>query len=230
MRYFAMGDSNMIGANTDPTHRNYGPDSTNFFNIVANHFNFEFDCWAKSGGSNDHILRMTEKWIAETPCDNREKFVFIGWSTWERQEHLVNHVYHDIDAWLINNPAYYPPELEQVADQLREKFAKDSNYLDSCGRVWAQKIYDFAQSLQQRGIGYFFWNAYMKLPYVQGCNFDHRYLLPYDDNGNQYFYIKRVCNHPTLEHDPYHFDTVGHRLWAERLIQHIDQWRILDDI
>jgi hypothetical protein len=226
MRYFAMGDSNMIGANTVPDHRNYGPDPDNFFNIVANQFGFTFDCYAKNGASNNHIIRMTEQWIESTPGP---KFVFVGWSTWEREEHQVDNVYYDIDAWTINNVVDYPSELQFHAQQLKQKIDADKNYMSSSSQKWAQRIQHFANSLDQRGIKYLFWNAYMSLqdPVLE---FDHRYVLPYNDCFNQFWYLKRVRNHHPLVHDPYHFDSQGHGMWAEFLIQYIKDWKILNDI
>jgi hypothetical protein len=232
MRYFAMGDSNMIGVNTDPKHRNYGPSADNFFNIVAKHFDFKFDCFAKNGASNEHIIRITEQWINNTDCDNKEKFVFIGWSTWERQEYLIDNQYYDIDGWLINNAHNLPPELEVHMNQLNQKIKSDPNFMDELSQDWAKRIHAFAKSLEERGIGYFFWNAYMKLlPPIDLDNFqfDHRYLMPYTDCFNQYFYLKKVRNYNPFPEDPYHFDSDGHRLWAEFLIQYINDWKILQN-
>jgi len=226
MRYFAMGDSNMIGANTIPGHRNYGPNPDNFFNIVARTFGISFDCHAKNGASNDHIIRMTEQWIEST---TGPKFVFIGWSTWEREEHKVSDDYYDIDGWTINNVFDYPPELQLHAQKLKQKIQADKNYMKSNAQVWAQNIKDFGQRLDQQGIKYLFWNAYMKLEGPE-LEFDHRYILPYNDCFNQFWYLKRVRNYQPLDHDPYHFDDRGHRMWAEFLIDYIRDWKILNDI
>lgn len=230
MRYFAMGDSNMIGANTNPLHRNYGPRADNFFNIVANHFDFKFDCMAKNGASNDHIMRITEQWINNTDCDNKEKFVFIGWSTWERQEYLIDNQYYDIDGWLINNAQGLPAQLQQHMLEMKKQIDSNPDYMDEQAMIWAERIHYFAQSLEARGIGYLFWNAYMKLlkpiP-VDKFVFDHRYVLPYTDCFNQYFYLKQVRNCKPIDNDPYHFDADGHRKWAEFLIQYIQDWNIL---
>jgi hypothetical protein len=227
MQYFAMGDSNMIGANTKPGHRNYQPNPNNFFNLIAQHFDFEFECLAKNGASNDHIMRMTTEWIEQ--CDDPDKFVFIGWSTWEREEHRIGNNYYDIDAWSIYNLFNNPPELEVCAQQLRQKMESDNNYMDTCARKWAQRIYDFAQFLDQQGVGYLFWNSYSKLqmPAGKNCEFDHRFVRPYTDCFNQYFYLKSIRNHPTIDNDPYHFDNAGHRKWADFLIQYINDWNIL---
>ncbi len=226
MRYFAMGDSNMIGANTDPSHRNYGPDPDNFFNVLAQHFEFDFECWAKNGASNDHIIRMTQQWIDSCPDPN--KFVFIGWSTWEREEHQVQDTYYDIDAWCIYHAFNTPPELEIHANCLKQKLESNPNYMDECARRWAGRIYEFAKYLESKNVGYLFWNAYNRLlPGSTSAVFDHRFVRPYNDCFNQYWYLKQVRNHPTAPNDPYHFDSQGHRKWAEFLIEWITDWNIL---
>ena len=231
MKYFAMGDSNMIGANTDPRHKNYCPDPDNFFNILAKNLQIEFECLAKNGASNNHIIRKTEEWLAQTTVPNHEKFVFIGWSTWERQEYQIKGRYFDIDAWSIYHAWDHPPELDVIANQLKEQIKNDSDYMRNCARDWALRIKDWAQSLHDRGIKYFFWNSYMKLEQPQmstGDEFDHRYLLPYADNFNMFFYLKNVRNFATQLDDPYHFDKPAHHAWAEFLTQYIADWKILD--
>lgn len=228
MQYFAMGDSNMIGANTNPRHINYGPDPDNFFTILAQNLGINFECEAKTGASNYHIIRKTEEWIEKTPG---EKFVFIGWSTWEREEHKINDNYYDIDAWSIYNVFRNPTELIPFAEQLKQKVETNPNYMDSCSRAWAERIHNYAKSLDVRGIKYFFWNAYMTLQMPtnsENFQFDHRYVLPYENCFNQYFWLKRVRNYPTKTNDPYHFDTQGHRMWAEFLLQYIKDWKILE--
>jgi hypothetical protein len=223
-----MGDSNMIGANTDPRHRNYGPDSSNFFNIIARHFDFDFECHAKNGASNDHIIRMTRQWIDS--CNDPDKFVFIGWSTWEREEHQVDNTYYDIDAWCIYHAFNTPPELEIHADRLKQKLEGNPNYMDMCAQSWAGRIYEFAKYLESKNVGYLFWNAYSRLtpPGPGQAEFDHRFVKPYTDCFNQYWYLKQIRNHPTQANDPYHFDAQGHRKWADFLIQWITDWNILD--
>jgi hypothetical protein len=231
MKYFVMGDSNLIGANTDPSHINYGPDPDNFMNIIGRNLDIEFECWAKNGASNDHIIRMTEEWIANTPGNPKEKFVLIGWSTWEREEHKISEKYYDIDAWSIYNAFWNPPELNPFAESLKQRVESDPYYMDSCSRAWAERIHNYAKFLENRGIKYFFWNAYMTLlrpPTSENFQFDHRYVLPYEDCFNQYFWLKRVRNHPPKADDPYHFDQEGHRMWAEFLTQYIQDWKILE--
>lgn len=230
MQYFAMGDSNMIGANTDPRHKNYKIDPDNFFNILAKNLQIKFECHAKNGASNDHIIRLTEEWISKSSEPDNEKFIFVGWSTWERQEHKINGKYFDIDAWSIYHAWNYPPELETIANKLKQQVTTDSDYMRNCARDWATKIHNWVKTLQQRGIKYFFWNSYMKLEQPQAANadFDHRYLLPYDDKFNMFFYLQHVRNFPTQINDPYHFDKPAHQAWAEFLTQYMHDWKILD--
>ena len=161
MKYFVMGDSNLIGANTDPSHINYGPDPDNFMNIVGRNLDIEFECWAKNGASNDHIIRMTEEWIAKTNGPIEDKFVFIGWSTWEREEHKIGEKHYDIDAWSIYNAFWNPPELTPFAESLKQRVENDPYYMDSCSRGWAERIHNYAKWLENRGVKYFFWNAYI---------------------------------------------------------------------
>lgn len=217
MHYFAMGDSNMAGADVNPN---------NFFNILAKNLNIKFDCSAKFGASNDHIIRMTKDWINNSPGAPDTKFVFIGWSTWEREEHLIDNVYYDIDAWSINH-VHYPANILPSIEKLKNRISDDPAYMSYCGRSWAEKIYQFSQWLDKRNIGFLFWNSYMNLPEVAKFPFDHRYILPYNEYFNQYHWLKRVRNCATLLSDPYHFDRKGHELWANFLTTWIKDWEII---
>jgi hypothetical protein len=220
----------MIGANTDKKHKNYKPDPNNFFNLVAQNLGIEFECHAKNGASNEHIIRKVEEWITKSSEPNDQKFVFVGWSTWERQEQKINNVYYDIDAWSIYHAWDHPPELDIIANKLKEQVAQDSDYMRNCARNWTVRIRDWAMSLQARGIRYFFWNAYMPLEHPAThdmIDFDHRYVLPYDNNFNMFFYLKKVRNFSTQLNDPYHYDTLAHKAWADFLTQYIKDWQIL---
>lgn len=230
MLYFAMGDSNMMGSNTEKSVDHRPIDSNNFFNLVATHFDLVYECFAKNGASNDHIIRITRKWIDSHK--DQEKFVFIGWSTWEREEYKIGDMYYDIDAWRINNLSNLVPLLNERADKLKEKIEQNPNYMDWCAQQWSKKISDFAKELESSNVGYFFWNAYMPLKRSaeHKAEFDHRYLRPYEESFNQFWYLKNIRNHAPKPHDPYHFDKQGNQKWADFLIQYIKDWKILPEI
>lgn len=229
MQYFAMGDSNMIGANTGTAEHNYSNDPDNFFNILARNLQITFECHAKNGASNDHIIRKTEEWISKSSVPNNEKFVFIGWSTWERQEHLIDGKWFDIDSWSINFSQNAPTKLGIMIEDLKTRIKNEPDHMRNCARHWSEKIQNWAMSLQQRGIQYFFWNTYMPLePLTTGpILFDHRYVFPYDNKFTMFFYLKHVRNFSTQARDPYHFDKSAHHAWAEFLTQYIHDWNIL---
>ena len=51
---------------------------------------------AESASSNTRIMRTTREWLAAHP--RSEKLVVIQWSTWEREEWLIDDVYYQINA------------------------------------------------------------------------------------------------------------------------------------
>ena len=57
-----------------------------------------FVCDAESAASNTRIMRTTRQWLLENPTAYRNSLVIIQWSTWERQEWLIDNVYYQVNA------------------------------------------------------------------------------------------------------------------------------------
>ena len=56
-----------------------------------------FHCGAEAGGSNARILRTTRDWLDHTPI-NQDLLLIIQWSTWEREEWLIDGEYYQVNA------------------------------------------------------------------------------------------------------------------------------------
>ena len=58
--------------------------------------NTGFHCDAESASSNTRILRTTRKWLSNN--SNSQKLVVIQWSTWEREEWLIDGIYYQVNG------------------------------------------------------------------------------------------------------------------------------------
>ena len=51
---------------------------------------------AESASSNDRIIRTTNQWLVEHP--DSDVFIIIQWSTWEREEWLIDNKWFQVNA------------------------------------------------------------------------------------------------------------------------------------
>jgi hypothetical protein len=202
------GDSHTVGVNNTTLDR--------FSNLVAAAFDVDVVNIAKVGASNARILRTTQEYLA----DNAVDLIVIGWSTWEREEWKYQNSYYDVNssghdvlpsalldrykAWVIN----------QTPDSLTAKSQK-----------WHEDIYKFHLELEQKKIKHLFFNCMYNFfnPSVV-YNWHDQYIGPYDNNSSYYWHLK---NQGIQADKWYHFDSAGHKVWADLLINHINQYKLL---
>jgi hypothetical protein len=76
MIMYVNGDSHTAGLGIEK--------EETFAHHIARHYGAEYINEAKSGGSNNRILRLTNTYLD----NHKPDFVLIGWSSWEREEWL----------------------------------------------------------------------------------------------------------------------------------------------
>ena len=101
MILYVNGDSHAAGAEINNTyafadddpiiHNNKNPHPENivdsFGYLLAKKLDYDFVTDAQSGASNDRILRTTKEYLEK---NNRNIFVLIGWSSFDRKTVIVN--------------------------------------------------------------------------------------------------------------------------------------------
>lgn len=202
------GDSHTAGINTTALDR--------FSNLVASAFDADAVNLAKVGASNARILRTTQAYLADHAVD----LVVIGWSTWEREEWKYQNSYYDVNS---SGHDVLPPALldryktwviDQTPDSLTVKSQK-----------WHEDIYKFHLELEQKKIKHMFFNCmYNFFRPATVYNWNDQYIGPYDNNSSYYWHLK---NQGIQADKWYHFDSDGHRVWADLLIDHINQYKLL---
>lgn len=190
---------------------------TCFVQQVANYFDLPLNNQAWIGSSNQRILRTTKEELEKfTP-----KFVLIGWTSWEREEWLIDDEWFPINASGLDQLP--TPELQSKYKEWILSLSEDHMVQQS--RKWYTKIYNFHQELNWMGIPHLFFNAFhpFMLHHTQvredwGTNF----LWPDDPEGTYYLYChnKKGCN-PVDNY--YHLNVDAHTIWADTLIKHIEE-------
>jgi hypothetical protein len=164
---------------------------------------------AESASSNDRILRTTNEWLNN---HGNDVFVIIQWSTWEREEWLIDGHYHQITA----------SGLDSVPDSHRQKykeFVADGWNGFRREHHWHVRIRAFHEYLTKQHIPHLFFNGNsrfkkVKAPYDWGLSYWEPYTSSYHDwlqhNG-----------HRTVSSDSYHYDEKAHGAWARHMMRHI---------
>ena len=172
---------------------------------------------SQSGGSNTRILRTTNQFLDNYAGRESELFVLIQWSTWEREEWLIDGEYYQINASGNDTvPESHQQEYKQWIINI--DWQKKSE-------EWHQKIWQYHQNLVRRQVRHLFFNADMYFP-PEEIPLDHRhdwnrsYLDPYSESGT---YQKILKHHGFRCQSPhnYHFGVDGHCFWSKYLLQYI---------
>ena len=213
MILYVNGDSNSAGAElTDPAHA--------WAQVLANRLNFTLVNESKSGCSNDRIMRTASDALAHA---NKNTFVIIGWTSWEREEWLSQNQYYDVNSGGHDN---LPPELEDRYKQWVLKQDPDQQALKS--RVTHEQLHRLHRSLLDRRIKHVFFNSLMPFQHnlLDPVHKDWRkcYVGPYDNDLSYYWYLKNQGFKPTAEN---HYTESAQAVWADFLYNYILESQLL---
>ena len=172
-----------------------------------------FYCDAESAASNDRIIRTTKEYINNYTQDVANLFVIIGWSTWEREEWLIDDVYYQINA----------SGTDIVPESHVEKYKE---YV--VGVNWRHKtnqahkdIVKLHKWLDNKNIKHIFFNGNNTFNQVQKkFDFGDTYIEPYNRkfSYNDYLVSNGIS---TVSPDSYHFGDDLHTLWANYMLKYI---------
>ena len=203
MILYVNGDSNSSGAELEDI-------SNAWPNYLSKKLSWTLVNHAASGCSNDRIYRTTTDYINSlTNYDNL--YIIIGWTSWEREEWLVDGEYYQVNASGMN---YFP-----TAD-LRERYKNwMANYDPDITTVrgnhkWHGKIWDLHQTLSSKGIPHLFFNATMCLKDNNIKDWGNNYIHPYDNNYAYQWFLK---NHGFRWTDGYHHREDAQKFWGDYL-------------
>ena len=163
-------------------------------------------CDAESASSNSRIIRTTREYLKDYTPDA----VVIGWSTWEREEWLHDHVYWQVNAGGVGHD--WP-------DAIKEQYKEYIVNLD-----WAvaeqqahDAIHELHTELSDLKIPHLFFNTYNYFN-QSAADWHDNYLGPYDPDLT---YYKWLSDRGFQSKPSYHFGEDAHRKWAEFLLPHL---------
>jgi hypothetical protein len=208
MILYVNGDSHSHGNNVKNR-------SKTFASLLAQALDFELVNSAKSGASNDRIIRTTRDYL----LDNRPDLVIIGWSTWEREEWEYQGQFYDVNSYHGAIPESLITKYKNwVIEQTSETLIKKSQQIH-------EKIYKLHCELIEKQIPHVFFNCMYNFFEIKNQQeWNNSYVGPYENNLSYYWYLK---NQNFVTDKWYHFDENGHRAWADFLIGYIKENKLL---
>jgi hypothetical protein len=189
--------------------------------LLADTLKATFKCDAEAAASNVRILRTSREWLDGLDRDPSEIMMVIQWSTWERQEWLIDGRYYQITA----------SGVDDVPTDHRERYREyilDVNWHE-CRQQAHADIWQFHQELQQKNIPHLFFNGnnhFGDIDPDQHLDWTGCYVSPYD---GQRTYDQWLKNHgyDTVAPNSWHFGRDAHAAWSRFMLQYIVQNKLV---
>lgn len=178
-----------------------------------------FHCGAESAASNQRIMRTTKQWLLDNPTAYSDTLMIIQWSTWERQEWLIDGEYYQVNASGVDVvPQAYQEKYRQYIMGIDYAQVRDQAHED---------IWNFHQSLNLLGIEHIFFNGNSSFQGVLNQkDWGTRYIKPYDAAGTYHGWLKNN-GFDTVSKDSWHFGDEAHGAWAKFMLQYIVKNRLV---
>jgi hypothetical protein len=171
-----------------------------------------FHCAAESASSNARIIRTTREWLANRSSNN-EVLIIIQWSTWEREEWLIDSTYYQINASGID----YVPESHKL--QYKE-YITNINW-QKCTEQAHTDIWDFHKELQTQNIKHVFFNGNNSFSKISNQHeWDQCYISPYDPEMT-FDAVVRKQGYQTVAADLWHFGRDAHGYFHRFMLQYL---------
>jgi hypothetical protein len=220
MLLYVNGDSHAAGAEINNTYcfaeddplitNNPGPHPDNIIDsfgfLLAEKLGYDFVTDAKSGASNDRILRTTKEFLLNN--NNKNIFLLIQWSTFDRKEFIIDgKTYCFSPGFSSTNKKVMLKFKQYILSLTDQKLVEQTN-------KWHQTIYQFHTELVNNNINHLFFNSYQYFKQTKHYNWNNQFIDPYDKNNTYYHWLHNKGFHSNIG---YHYKKDGHAAWANRL-------------
>jgi len=179
-----------------------------------------FHCGAESASSNARIMRTTREWLANHTSNN-DVLVIIQWSTWEREEWIIDGVYYQINASGIDHvPVSHQQQYKEYIANINWQQRTESAH---------KEIWEFHKELQAQNIRHVFFNGnndFSRIPDSQQKVWDMCYIAPYDPTMT-FDYIIRKQGIDTVAPNSWHFGQEGHSFFHRFMLQYINIYNFI---
>ena len=184
--------------------------------VLSHYIKSAFQCDAESASSNDRILRTTREWIQKHP---NTELVIIQWSTWERQEWLIDGIWYQVNGSGIDQ---VPADHE-----LRYKEFIANIDWQICTEKWHKEIWQLHLELSDLKIPHVFFNGNNHFESIRiRRDWGSSYLEPYSAEQTYDSILKR-SGFTTVSPKSWHFGKEAHAFWANFMLQYIVQNKII---
>jgi hypothetical protein len=181
--------------------------------VLADAMKATFKCDAESASSNARIMRTARAW-AESHAGRRDQIMIVQWSTWEREEWLIDGTWYQVnasgeDAVPESHQARYREFVANIDWPRQQTQAHDD-------------IWRLHQELQDLDIPHVFFNGNSWFDFK--LKSDRRewgasYIGPYDANSTYNQWLKRHGYH-TVTPNSWHFGREAHAAWSRFVLQY----------
>ena len=177
---------------------------------------------AESASSNARIRRTTRQWVDKNRAWLPETVIIIQWSTWEREEWIIDGRPYQVTASGIDD---VPTDHQ---DRYRQ-WVVDVDW-DLCRAREHQEIWQLHQELEALNVRHIFFNGNNHFGEIES---EHRqdwggsYVSTYDPDLTYNAWL-RCRGHATVSPESWHFGATAHAAWASFMLQYgIDHkiWR-----
>lgn len=189
--------------------------------LLADTVKASFHCDAESASSNQRIIRTTRSWIDAHKSELYRTLIVIQWSTWEREEWLIDQTYYQINA----------SGVDAVPDSYQQRYKEFVAGVD-----WRQKtqqahmdIWNFHQELDKLGAAHIFFNGnndFSQIPQDRRHDWGQSYIGPYDPTLT-YSSILRQNGFETVGPDSWHFGKEAHSFWKQFMLKYCIQNQLI---
>lgn len=172
-------------------------------------------CQAESASSNTRILRTAREWIKNglPQYPSKDVLVVIQWSTWERQEWLIEGKYYQVNASGID----HVPDSHQ--DWYKQYIANVDWF--QAEQQAHEEIWQFHNELKQQNIPHLFFNGNSHFERInKQLDWGPHYIGPYEKSMTYSNRLKQ-CGFHTVMPNSWHFGTDAHSFWSRYIVQYL---------
>jgi hypothetical protein len=236
MILYTNGDSHAAGAEAVNSYA-FAEDDPRYWNLerrphpdnlrvswgpqLAELLKMAFHTEAESASSNHRILRTTREWLDRSNADPSQVFLIIQWSTWEREEWLIDGTYYQVNA----------SGIDEVPEGYQEQYKNWIANLDwdDKTREWHKVIRDFSEELTAQGYKHIFFNgnnSFVDIPVAERYNYGTEYMGPYLTEETYDGWLRNQ-GYDTVITSNYHFGPAAHSAWTKHLLRYIVEHKLL---
>lgn len=167
---------------------------------------------SESASSNHRIMRTTRTWIECNSHAWSDLLVIIQWSTWEREEWLIDGEYYQINA----------SGTDEVPDSHQDRYRQFVIDVDwaACTQSWHERIWQFHCELKAWGVRHVFFNGNSQFGEIeQRHDWGNNYINPYAKSFT-YDQILRKNGFLTVNPNSWHFGPDAHCFWSRYVLQY----------